>query len=189
MRVNDSDSKPRVKGAALKRVAAPLTTVTMEASYLSPIRSLVRSHPPPILLLLNAGVWNTLEPIADSNFDQLASAMDVLLQSVRREFPHVTTAWVGMTALHVHRASCDSRVGAMGTRVECLGRTRYMSTSRSLRVAHVHQRVLARHPHVYHIPMYNRTRVAAHCSKPGDGIHFTEACNCFWWSEFWEKAS
>ena len=62
----------------------------------------------PTMLMLNGGVWNSMEPIADPEFEQLGAAIDTLLRLVQEEFPDVTLVWAGMTSLHVHRAKCEN---------------------------------------------------------------------------------
>ena len=187
--------KQRVEGARWIRVSAPLTSSTMEKSYLTPVRDMMANRTytnrrgtvtleeTPTLLIMNGGCWNALEPIADPEFEQLAAAMDTLLHIVQQEFPDLTIAWLGMDAMHVHRVDCEDAHNPPG----CWDRVKYMSTSRGRKIDRVHQRVLARHPRVHFLPWFNRTYISAHCHRPNDGIHFIEECNQRWWSQLWDN--
>ena len=150
-------------------------------NYMRKIRK-IRQMPRPALLLLNGGVWNVLRLVsADPQFQQYTLAVDQLLHRVEEEFPDVTVVWVGMTAMHIHRAQCLGSTKAYA----CYRRIIYMSSSRAQRVAQISQQIVARHPRVHYLPMYNRTYVSAHCARPADGRHYQDRCNARWWAEVW----
>ena len=172
----------RVRGAVMRKIQASLIPETVYA-YMEEIRRLAEM-PRPALLLLNGGVWNVLRlAVADPMFQQYAAGVNQLLQTVQKEFPDVTIAWVGMTAMHIHRAKCPTSV----KQYACWKRISYLSSSRARLVADVVQNVVAKHPDVHHIPMYNRTFVSAHCARPGDGRHYREDCNARWWEQVWGR--
>ena len=95
----------RVGGARWARVSAGLPPEHLEASYLKPIRTLVRSSPPPSLLMLNGGVWNVLGRKVDPELKTFEAALGTLLRPVQTEFPSLTIAWAGVAAMHYHRAT------------------------------------------------------------------------------------
>ena len=118
----------------------------------------------------------------DKHFKDHQNAMEILIQTLEREFPWVTLAWHSMTAVHIHQVS--SRCTGLNPTItsRCNTRVKYMSSSRAAQIYNTQLETISqKHPEVHIVKLYDLTCNRGHLVRPGDGRHYLPVVNTELW--------
>jgi len=135
-----------------------------------------------VALILNSGVWDVLRDEAEQesqDFPDHIQAMEMLLHSLFHscDLNGVSVFWKSMTALHIHQINKETCIKSN----HCLSRTRYMSSSRAMKLNKLHHLVLQRYPQVGILELFDITYQMEHLVIPGDGRHYVRNATIQMW--------